>query len=162
MIILALDLGSPATKTAATILDTDSGAIQRTSFATTPEQFLRHLELYHPKRVVLECTRGSGWVVDLLRGAGVAEVQIANAKDPAWLNRTSKTDGRDADLLARLSATGQLRTVHIPERAVREWRTLIDFRHRLVGARTRVKKITSKLFFSSRALPPENYGIRSE
>jgi transposase len=139
MIILALDLGSPATKTAATILDTDSGVIQRTSFATTPEQFLRHLELYHPKRVVLECTRGSGWVVDLLRGAGVAEVQIANAKDPAWLNRTSKTDGRDADLLARLSATGQLRTVHIPERAVREWRTLIDFRHRLVGARTRVK-----------------------
>ena len=46
MIILALDLGSPATKTAATILDTDSGVIQRTSFATTPEQFLRHLELY--------------------------------------------------------------------------------------------------------------------
>jgi len=139
MIILALDLGSTATKTAATILDTESAAIQRTSFATTPDQILKQLDTHRPQRVVLECTRGSGWVVDLLRGAGVAEVQVANAKDPAWQNRTSKTDGRDADLLARLSATGQLRTVHVPERAVREWRILIDFRHRLVAARTRIK-----------------------
>ena len=50
------------------------------------------------------------------------------------------SNGRiEPKLLARLSATGQLRTVYIPERAVREWRTLIDFRHRLVAARTRVK-----------------------
>ncbi len=31
MIILALDLGSPATKTAATILETDSGVILKTA-----------------------------------------------------------------------------------------------------------------------------------
>lgn len=139
MIILALDLGTTASKTAATILDTDTGATQRTSFATTPEQLLSQVRAHRPQRVVVECTRGTAWVVDLLRAAEVAEIQVANPKDPAWMNRTSKTDGRDADLLARLSATGQLRTVHVPERPVRAWRSLIDYRHRLVGARTRIK-----------------------
>ncbi len=142
MIILGLDLGSTsrkATKTFATILDTVSGEIKRTAVPTTAEGLLNVHQIHRPDRVVLEVTRGCGWVTDLFRGAGVADVQVANPMDEAWRNRTSKTDRKDADLLVRLSASGQLRTVHIPERPVREWRELIDYRHRLVRSRTRVK-----------------------
>lgn len=142
MIILALDIGSTsakATKTAASILDTESGEIQRTLVPTSVEGLLPLVDRFCPQRVVLEQTTGTGWMVDCLRAAGVSEVQVANTRDAAWQNRTSKTDRQDADLLARLSATGQLRTVHVPERDVREWRGLIDFRHQLVRRRTRIK-----------------------
>jgi transposase len=142
MLILALDLGSTsrkATKTYATVLNTDSGEIQRTSVPTTSVGLLELIGAYRPTRVVVEVTRGCGWVMDLCRGAGVEEIQAANPMDPAWRNRTSKTDRNDADLLARLSASGQLRTVHIPKREVREWRDLIGYRHRLVRERTRIK-----------------------
>lgn len=143
MIILALDLGTSsakiATKTYATVVETDTGAIDRASVPTTPESLLKLVNTHRPQRVVLEVTRGCGWVVDLLRGAGVPEVQVANPMDDAWRNRSKKTDKHDADLLARLSATGQLRTVHIPEADVRNWRELIDYRHHLIAARTRIK-----------------------
>lgn len=142
MRILALDLGSTSrktTKTYATLLDTDSGAIERTNVATSADALLSLIGTWRPERVVVEITRGCGWVVDLCRGAGVQEVQVANPMDPAWRNRTSKTDRNDADLLARLSGTGQLRTVHLPEREVRCWRDLIGYRHRLVRDRTRIK-----------------------
>jgi transposase len=151
MIILALDLGCTSrkpTKTYATILDTETGEIQRTSVPTSATDFLALIRTHHPARVVMEITRGTGWVVDLCRGAQIADVQIANPMDPAWQNRAVKTDRHDADLLARLSATGQLRTVHVPETNVREWRDLIDYRHRIVAARTRIKNRIKSIMMS--------------
>lgn len=142
MRILALDLGGTSrvmTKTACTLLDTDTGELSRTTVATSPEALLGLVRTHRPQRVVIEMTRGSGWVVDLLHGCEVPEIQVANANDPAWLNRSSKTDRQDADLLARLSAGGTLRTVHVPALAVRQWRDLIAHRHALVRARTQIK-----------------------
>jgi hypothetical protein len=81
MRILALDLGSTSrktTKTYATLLDTDSGAIERTNVATSADALLSLIGTWRPERVVVEITRGCGWVVDLCRGAGVQEVQVAN------------------------------------------------------------------------------------
>lgn len=142
MLILALDLGSTcraATKTFATLQDTLSGEIRRTSVPTSPEGLLGLVRTHRPDRVVLEQTSSTGWVVDLLRAAEVPEIQVVNPKDEAWRNRTSKTDSQDADLLAKLSATGQVRTVHVPEKRVREWRCIIGFRNELVRQRTRIK-----------------------
>ena len=142
MIILALDLGSTSarpTKTAVTVLNTDGGERTRTSIPTTPSALVELVGTHRPDRVVLEQTVGTGWVVDVLRGAKVPEIQVANTRDPAWRNRTSKTDRNDADLLVRLSVSDQLRTIHVPEKDVREWRGLIDYRHALVRRRTRVK-----------------------
>ncbi len=142
MRILALDIGSTcrkATKTYATALDTDTGVIERTSVQTTPDGLLGLLGAQRPERVVLEQTSSTGWVVDLCRGANVPAVQVVNPKDEAWRNRTTKTDRHDADLLAKLSASGQVRTVHVPERRIRQWRGLIDLRHELVRQRARVK-----------------------
>ena len=90
MLILAFDLGSncrKATKTYATLLDISTGAIERTSFPTTPADFLSVLRTHQPHRVVLEVTTGCGWVVDLCRAANIPEVHIANPMDEAWRNR---------------------------------------------------------------------------
>jgi len=69
----------------------------------------------------------------------VPDVQVVNPKDEAWRNRPTKTDRHDADLLAKLSATGQVRIVHVPETRVRQWRCLIGLRLEVVRQRTRAK-----------------------
>jgi len=50
-----------------------------------------------------------------------------------------KTDRDDALKLAQLSAMNQLPVVHLPAKDVRERRSLIQFRGKLVGRRTRIK-----------------------
>lgn len=142
MLIMALDIGSTcreSTKTYVALLETDNGVINRTSIQTTPEELLNLNRIHRPNRVVIEQTSSTGWVVDLLRGAEVPEVQILNPRDEAWRNRPTKTDRHDADLLAKLSATGQMRTVHVPETRVRQWRCLIGLRNVVVRQITRAK-----------------------
>jgi transposase len=148
MLIFALDLGSTSakpTKTFATLLDTVSGEIRRSSFPTTPSALVEALAAARPDRVVVEQCVGVGWVVDLCRGAKIHEIQVLNPRNPAWRNRNSKTDRQDANLLAHLSASGQVSTVHVPEDRVRQWRALIDYRHTLVQRRTRVKNMIRSL-----------------
>lgn len=138
MRILGLDLGTPSTKTAAALLS-DTGEVHETKVPTTAAAIHDLLLKWKPDRMVCEPCHGCGWVVDLVRAAQV-EVQVVNPRDPAWQNRqTAKTDRSDAMLLARLSLTGQVRTVVIPDAATREWRALIEYRSRLVAERTRIK-----------------------
>ena len=142
MLILALDLGSTcrkSTKTFATLLNTEGGEIRRTSVPTTPDGLLGLHRTYQPDRVVLEQTSSTGWVVDIFRAANVLDIQVVNPRDEAWRNRSTKTDRHDADLLAKLSATDQVRTVHVPETRVRQWRCLIGLREEIVRQRTRAK-----------------------
>lgn len=137
MRILGIDLGTTTAKTAATLLDSSTGAIERFTVATTTTSLADLLRRVRPDRAVFEVTTLTGMLADLCR-----ELQIpfqAVAADKAWRNRPSKTDRRDADLLARLSLAGQVREVHVPDRRGREWRRLIAFRHTLVRQRTRVK-----------------------
>jgi transposase len=69
------------------------------------------------------------------------ELQVANPNQEGWRwNKVKrKTDRDDALKLARLSAMNQLPLVHLPEREVRQWRSLIQYRQSLVGSRTSVK-----------------------
>ena len=57
-----------------------------------------------------------------------------------------KTDRDDALKLARLAAMNQLPTVYIPARAVREWRSLIAYRHKLVGRQTAIRNNIRSIF----------------
>lgn len=142
MIHFAIDLGSTSakpTKSFATRLDTSTGEMMRSSFPTTPSALLEALAAAKPDRVIVEQCVGVGWVVDLCHGAQIKQVLVVNPRDPAWKNRKTKTDRQDADLLAHLSASGQVSTVHVPEDRVRQWRMVIDYRHILVRRRTRVK-----------------------
>jgi transposase len=93
-----------------------------------------------PDRVVIEVGPSAGWVGEVVREAGI-ELQVANPNHEGWRwrNVKRKTDRLDALKLARLSATDQLPQVHLPERKVRQWRSLIHYRQRLVTRRTAVK-----------------------
>jgi transposase len=141
MNILAFDLGTPSSKTALAALqsDTPDRPIQA-MIPTTAEALLQAVDRYQPDVIVIEATSGIGWVTDLLRShASKPRVLVANPRDEAWRNRTSKTDRKDAVLLAKLALTGQLKTVQIPEAAHRGWRELISARHAWVQMRTQVK-----------------------
>ncbi len=138
MKILALDLGQ-STSVACTYEATTAKAVfQRVS--TTPVALQQLLEEIQPDRVVVEIGSVTGWVSDLVQAAEIP-LQVANTAAPAWRwsNTKRKTDRDDALRLAQLSALNQLPQVHVPPRDVRQWRSLIRYRHHLVVRRTQIK-----------------------
>jgi transposase len=100
-----------------------------------------------PQRVVLEVCNIAGWVVDIARVLGV-ETETANTTHDAWRwkNVKKKNDREDALKLAKLSAMSQLPTVHIPSKQVREMRSLIKYRQRLVKYITSTKNAIRAIF----------------
>lgn len=138
MKILALDLGK--FKSVACVYETTTG---RHSFETTTTraQALHDLLVEHePERVVIEICSIAGWVCDLVRTLGI-EIEVTSTMHEAWRWKhvKRKNDRADALKLAQLSAMNQLRLVHVPERETRQWRALINYRHRLIRQRTSSK-----------------------
>lgn len=138
MLILALDLGKH--KSVACLYQSETGEHTFRKLATTPQVLHDLLVEVEPARVVFEAGASAGWLADLCRALGL-EFQVANANHEAWRwkNVKSKTDRKDAVKLAQLSLMQQLPTVHIPEKAVRQWRALIGYRQSLVERRTMIK-----------------------
>lgn len=95
--------------------------------------------LHASDQVVLEATTNAWHLSDQLVPL-VDSVQVAN---PLLVKAIStakvKTDARDTLTLARLLAGGLLPTIWIPPKEVRELRTLLAHRRRLVEWRTRVR-----------------------
>jgi transposase len=138
MKILALDLGK--SKMVGCVYDTETCEARYDSCPLEPRTVRTALESEQPDRVVIEIGPTAGWVGDVVRESGV-ELEVANPTHDAWRwrNVKRKTDRLDALKLAQLSAARQLPLVHLPQRRVRQWRSLIQYRHRIVGRRTRVK-----------------------
>lgn len=144
MKILALDLGK--SKSVVCLLDTADMKERYVTIRTVPFALVNLLERHRPDRVVLEVGTSAGWVHDVAVEQGYA-VEVANPNHEGWRwrNVKRKTDRLDALKLAKLSAAGQLPTVHMPSRAVREHRALIQYRSQLVGRRTRIKNTIRSL-----------------
>jgi transposase len=108
--------------------------------ASTPKAMHELLTQRPIDRVVIEVGAQAGWVVDLCRALGI-EVQVASTNGEAWRwkNVKYKSDRQDALKLARLSANNELVLVHVPAKAVRQWRGLIQHRNKLVERRTAVR-----------------------
>lgn len=153
MKILALDLGKY--KTVACAYEGENGQYRFKATGTTPAALARLVDEVRPDRVVIEVCNIAGWVCDLLRGMGVA-VQVANTSDDAWRWRKvkRKNDRCDALKVAQLSAVNQLREVHIPTIAIRQWRALIAFRQQLVRRRGRSKNHIRDLLLSEGQVLP--------
>ena len=137
MLILAIDLGKA--KSLACWYQADNATHEFRTVPTRPGDF--HTLLDRPvDRVVIEICDAAGWIVDLCRTLGIP-VQVANTNQAAWRwkNVKNKCDREDALKLARLSAMDQLSPVHVPEKPVREWRSLILYRHKLIDRRTSVR-----------------------
>ena len=138
MKILALDLGKY--KTVACEYEVASGAHEFETIATTPQALHDLLVEREPDRVVIEICSISGWVCDLTRALEF-EIEVANTNDERWRWKRvkKKSDRQDALKLGRLSALKQIETVHVPEREVRQWRALINYRQVLLRRRNKIK-----------------------
>jgi transposase len=89
--------------------------------------------------VVVEATTNA-WDFYDLTSPLVQRVLVANAAKIALIAKTrTKTDNKDVMVLARLLAAGLIPEVWVPPMEVRELRSLIAHRRRVVGTRTALK-----------------------
>ncbi len=147
MKILAVDLGQ--SHSVACVYDSVSAKAEFRRITTMPSAIQVLLDEVRPERVVVEIGSVTGWVSDLVQAAGISW-QVAHTAAPAWRwsNTKRKTDRDDALRLAQLSAMNQLPQVHVPERDVRQWRSLIRYRHHLVMRRTQIQNRIRALLVS--------------
>ena len=145
--ILALDLGK--FKSVACLLETAGNTHQFLTIPTSPGDVHDLLAKLQPDRLVIEACSISGWVCDIAAALQVA-VQVANTHGQAWdwKKVKRKTDRVDAHKLAKLSLLDQLALVQIPQPPVRQWKSLIKYRHGLVDRRTRIKNTIRSLLDS--------------
>ena len=137
MKLLAIDLGK--FKSVACLYRGDDDVVYRT-IETRPQVVHDLLVELEPDRLVVEVGTVTGWVHDIAVALGI-EVHVANPNTEGWRWRRvkRKTDRDDALKLARLSSAGQLPTVWMPKPRVRQWRSLIAYRHQLVSRRTAIR-----------------------
>lgn len=139
MNILALDLGK--NNTVFCDYNCENGKYEFGQIPTTPPHIHDLIVARQPQRLVLEICTLAGWIHDIAVNLEVKEVEVANVNHEAWRwkNVKRKNDREDALKLAKLSAMKQLPTVHMPTRQVRQKRSLIQYRHKLVQRRTQIK-----------------------
>jgi transposase len=93
----------------------------------------------HKLHLTFEVSGMSGWLYDELVEE-VDELVVSNPSKMPWIFRTAKKNDRiDARKQALLLMMGEIPKVHMPSRAVRQWRGQIQHRRKLVNARTQVK-----------------------
>ena len=156
--ILAIDLGK--FKSVACRYDAGTGEHAFETIATTPPAVHDLLIEASPQLLVIEACGVCGWIADLAESLSI-EVRVANVLGEAWRWRRvkRKTDRDDALKLAKLAATDQLPTVHIPKLTVRQHRSLIRYRHALIDRRTGIKNtIRSLLDAQGLSLPGRSRG----
>jgi transposase len=135
-IILAVDLGKYNSVLCRYAPDTRDAAFH--TVRTTPDDLSRELTRLPVARVVFEACSQAGWVHDLCGQLGLpATVASTTGAAWQWKRVKRKTDRDDALKLARLAAVGEVQAVPVPPRAVRQWKSLIGLRKRLVAERVR-------------------------
>jgi len=142
--ILALDLG----KNKSVFVDyTVGGDRAFGKIGTNPRELRNLLQRSVPDRLVIEAGPAAGWVCDLAESMKVP-VQVANENDERWRWKTvkEKSDRKDALKLATLWEMDSLPTVHVPKASVRQWRSLIEYRHALVQRRTAIKNSIRSIY----------------
>jgi transposase len=151
--ILAIDLGK--FNSVFCWFDPDARTERFRTAPTTPDDLRRELLRQPVARVVFEACSQAGWVHDLC-GELELPATVASTTGAAWQWKhvKRKTDRDDARKLARLAAVGQVEGVPVPPRAVRQWKSLIGLRKRLVAERVRGQNRARGLLVSQgRAAP---------
>lgn len=108
----------------------------------TKEEALREVIQRHKGdgvQVAIEATTTSGWVQEVLKGAG-AKVEVTNPYKVKLISESrAKTDKADALILAELLRCGGLPTpVYVPSVRIRKLRKHITLRRGLIQIRTRL------------------------
>jgi transposase len=138
--ILAIDLG----KNKSVVCQMDRGSLktQYRTVRTCPELFHdMFAELDAPQSIVLfEVCSQAGWIADMLRLMGL-NFKVANTNNPAWRwdNNPNKSDKTDAQRLALMYHHGFFPETYIPCKEVRQKRSLIYSRQKIVNRLTQIK-----------------------
>ena len=151
MNILGIDLGK--FKSACCMLNTETN---ETEFYTaeTLQDYLRSMLSGASLRlqlradlVVIEACAISGWVHDLCQELGLPCL-VVNPNEEAWRWKSvkRKTDRADALKLAKLTALEQVTPVHVPDKAGRQYRSLVKYRKTLQRRINRVQNNLRSLF----------------
>lgn len=122
------------------ILDKNGKLIKFTTVHGPWSQVIEVLKgLKRPFVMCYEASCGYGHIHDQLRPIA-KRVVVAHPGQLRLIFRSKKKNDRvDAKKLATLLFLDQVPQVHVPSMDVRSWRSMIEFRHRLVGKRTRAK-----------------------
>jgi len=89
--------------------------------------------------LAFEISGQAGFIYDALIDC-VDQIKIVNPSKMTWIYRTSKKNDRlDARKMAVLLSIGELPSVHMPSREVRQWRQMILHRRKIINGRTRAK-----------------------
>jgi len=100
----------------------------------------------HPFAICFEASCGYGRLYDRLQPLAQRVVVAHPGRLRLIFRSKKKSDRVDAQKLAMLLLLDQVPAVHVPTVNVREWRSLIEFRHRLVRKRVRVKNGLRAIF----------------
>jgi transposase len=152
MVILAIDLAKA--RSLFCWHDVVKGTHRMKTIASTPQAFHDALTSEKVERVIIEVCDMAGWIKDLCDTLQIP-LQIANGNTEGWRwrNVKKKTDKDDVLKLISLSLTDQLPTVTLPDRPVRQWKSLILYRQKLIERRTRIKnKIHALLVSEGKAM----------
>ena len=156
--ILAIDLGK--FKSVACLYEIGSGKAEYFKIKTNPQEIHDLAVTHQYDCIVFEVCDITGWICDLLDTLEVKYL-VANTSSEDWKGKRlkKKTDHKDALWLARRTALGDLPTVHIPNKLVREKRSLIQYRQALVVRVTQIKNtIRSLLTCQTYSLPQGKLG----
>jgi transposase len=138
--ILAVDLGK--FKSVFCKVEESSLKTEYQTVKTDPEIFHEIFADLDPENsiVLFEVGNEAGWVADMLRQMGL-EFKVANVNHPAWKwkNTQGKSDKADASRLVLIYKQGHFPEVYIPEKEVREKRSLIYHRNKIVERLTQIK-----------------------
>jgi transposase len=151
MNILGIDLGK--FKSVCCMLNTDGNQTEYYS-ADTSREYLRSMLSGASLRlklradlVVIEACAISGWVHDLCVEVGVPCLVVSpNEEAWRWKSVKRKTDKADALKLAKLTALEQVTPVHVPDRAGRQYRSLVKYRKTLQQRINRIQNSLRSLF----------------
>jgi transposase len=134
--ILAVDLGK--FNSVLCWYDTSTRAATFKTIRTCHAELHKELTRQPVAQVVFEACSQAGWVHDLCVELGLKPL-VASTTGTAWQWKRvkRKTDRDDALKLARLAAVGEIDGVPVPPRAIRQWKSLIGLRKRLVSERIR-------------------------
>ena len=142
--IVAIDLGK--FNSAVCIFKKSSFKSKFRTIKTAGQDFHDLFVELEPDIVLFEAGSSAGWVADLLRTLKLPfEVANTNHESWKWNKSKKKTDRRDAKKLAMMYAYGGLPTVHMPTKAVRQKRSLINYRQSIVKRITQSKNVIRAL-----------------
>ncbi|HOS46946.1 MAG TPA: IS110 family transposase [Paludibacter sp.] len=145
--ILSIDLGK--NKSVACIFDKKSFNAKFKTIKTTAAVLRELVDKVKPDIVLFEVGSSAGWIADMLNDMSVP-FKVANTNHPAWKwrNNSKKTDRDDAYRMVTMYLNNSLPTVYIPNKEVRQKRSLVNYRQSLVGRITQSKNTIRSILSS--------------